>query len=215
MNRLSIVALISALGLSMGCNINRSQTEGSLTPPKSASGVTKTQAKIKTGSDGLTVEQRNVKFRLEQENDPGSIKHLYVISAMSGQVIIYSTVKGKVTSSGKRLTPTKVQAQHVGVSNSSARGSVYSYGQKVNIGGYEHRTSEVLQDDGTYGSSIPYLYWWDTQDRYHQHYVSGGQIIHVGDQPMPVKNITINLEQQKASVPDSKAETDGKEPQTE
>ena len=75
---------------------------------KSSSGVNKATAKVTVGADGLTTEQRNVKQRVEEDNKEGAIKHLYVISAYSGQVIIYSTVRGKVTSGNKRLTPSKV-----------------------------------------------------------------------------------------------------------
>ncbi|MFH1661895.1 MAG: hypothetical protein ABIA02_02265 [Candidatus Falkowbacteria bacterium] len=132
--------------------------------------------------DNLIGDTPNIEKRIKLENKPGSIKHFYVISAYSGQVVIYSTVKGKVTSSSKRLTPY------------TASGIV-----PFNIGGDTHYTNEVLQDDGTYGSSIHYLYWWDVQGRYHQHYVSGGQIIHVSDQPIPVKSITINMELTKTS----------------
>jgi hypothetical protein len=160
------------------------------TPPTSTTGVKKAEAEISTGSDGLTVEQRNIKKRLEMENQPGSIKHLYIISAMSGQVILYSTVDGKITSSGKRLSPYHVAAM-------DNQGCSYELrGIEIKINGEKYRTSEVLQDDGTYGSSISYLYWWDSQGRYHQHYVSGGQIVHVSDQPIAVKSIIINLEQQ-------------------
>lgn len=155
--------------------------------PISTTGVKKVTADVVAQASGLTVEQENIKKRVELENMPGAIKHLYVISAMSGQVIIYSTVKGKVTSSGKRLSPIKITHN-----NWSGDRPI-----EVNIAGKNHHTLEVLQDDGSYGSSIPYLYWWDVQGRYHQHYVSGGQIIHIGDQPMPVKSITINLENVK------------------
>ena len=67
-------------------------------------------------------------------------------------------------------------------------------GIPVNIGGTTRRTAEVLQDDGTYGSSMPYLFWFDVNDRYHQHYVSGGQILHISSEPIAVKNVVINLE---------------------
>src|SRR5262245_36935526 len=76
--------------------------------PISDSGILQAQAHIATCSDGLTIEQRNIRDRLVIDNKPGAIKHLYVISAYSGQVLIYSTVRGKVTSSGKRLNPTHV-----------------------------------------------------------------------------------------------------------
>lgn len=156
---------------------------------KSDSGVGKAKATVGTGSDGLTAEQRNIKERVEEDNKPGAIKHLYVISAYSGQVILYSTVVGKVTSSGKRLTPSNVTT-----SRSSSGGTIY-YGFPLNIGGRDVWTEEVLGDDGAYGSgSAPYLYWKDTKGNYHQHYVQGGQILHVSDVPLAVKSIIINME---------------------
>ena len=154
------------------------------TPAKSASGVQKTTVQVPTGPDGKTAEQRNIADRLGEDNKPGSIKHLYVISAYSGQVIIYSTVRGKVTSGRKRLTPTSIV---VGSSGDWKRpGFPTNFGDAV--------TDEVLQDDGTYGHSMNYLYWWDTKDVYHQHYVSGGQILHISNQPLAVKGIIINME---------------------
>ena len=180
---LTVMLCVMVLGLALGCE-RREPAEAS----KSASGVKAATVKVKTNAQGLTVEQTNVGRRLMMDNKIGSVKHLYLISAYSGDVLLYSTVKGKVTSSGKRLTPTSVVAmegQYVGVQHE---------GIPVRLGGTLRRTSEVLQDDGTYGSSIPYLYWWDVRDQYHQHYVSGGQILHVSDKPINVKNIVINLE---------------------
>lgn len=158
-------------------------------PPASASGVSKATVTVETGSDGLTVEQRNVRDRLTTDNKPGSIKHLYVISAYSGQVLIYSTVRGKVTSSGKRLTPTGISGIYSSKDGSGASG----FG--VELGSTTALTHEVLQDDGTYGTSDPYIYWWDSRGVYHQHYIAGGQIVHVTTEPMAVKGIVINLEQ--------------------
>jgi len=157
--------------------------------PTSNSGVTIATAVVKPQSNGLTTEQSNVRNRIQMENIPGSIKHLYIISAYSGQVLIYSTVKGKVTSSGKRLTPKTVLA-------ANANGGASAKGCRVNIGGKNYRTSEVLGDDGTYGSSIPYIYWFDTKGIYHQHYVSGGQIIHISNKPIPIKSVVLNMELQ-------------------
>lgn len=153
---------------------------------RSASGVQKAQVKIETGSDGLTTEQRNVRDRLIADNKPGSIKHLYIISAYSGQVLIYSTVRGKVTSSGKRLTPTSVVV--------GANGEYRRAGFAVPQLGDDIVTSEVLQDDGTYGQSVEYLFWFDQRGAYHQHYVTGGQILHISDQPVAVKSVILNME---------------------
>lgn len=156
-------------------------------PAQSASGVTTARTEIRAGSDGLTIEQRNVRDRLTLDNKPGAIKHLYVISAYSGQVLIYSTVRGKVTSSGKRLTPTSVVV--------GAGGEYQRDGFHTGLGSTV--TGEVLQDDGTYGSSVEYIYWWDAKGVYHQHYIQGGQILHISDQPLAVKSIVLNMEVSK------------------
>lgn len=147
-------------------------------PVESTSGVGKATATVTVGSDGLTTEQRNIKARTEQDNLPGAIQHLYVISAYSGQVILYSTVRGKVTSSGKRLTPAHL-----------ASGSGMRFTKNDFLA-----TDEMIGDDGAYGSSEPYLYWYDSKGVYHQHYVSGGQIIHISDQPVNVGSVIINME---------------------
>lgn len=153
---------------------------------KSSSGVQKATVQVQTDATGLTAEQKNIRDRLLEDNKPGSIKHLYVISAYSGQVLIYSTVRGKVTSGGKRLTPTSVVV--------GSQGEYKRPGFSMNFGGTEMATNEVLQDDGAYGHSMDYLYWWDTKGVFHQHYVSGGQIVHVSNQPLSVKSIIINME---------------------
>lgn len=179
-----VFVVLVALALTAACDqIN------STVPVKSNSGVTATAVAVPVGADNLTVEQRNARDRLIEDNKPGAIKHLYVISAFSGQVLMYSTVRGKVTSSGKRLTPTSVFA-----GNGDHWGPE---GAKVTIGGEEYRTGEVLQDDGTYGTSVEYLYWWDTKGVYHQHYISGGQIVTISSQPLNVPHVLINLNEQR------------------
>ena len=150
--------------------------------PKSTSGVGKANSVVKTGADGLTAEQRNIKDRTELENKPGAIMHLYIIAPESGQVLIYSTVRAKASSSGKRLTPKESSANSFivpGITNSAGN---YVY------------TSEILQEDGTYGDSVPYIYWFDSRGNYHQHCFTGGQIIHISDQPIAVKSIVLNME---------------------
>lgn len=180
----SFAMLASIAALNPGCDWN-------VTPPVSSSGVSKATVAIPTGADGLTAEQRNIKERLLKDNEPGSIKHLYVISAYSGQVIIYSTVKGKVTSGGKRLTPGSVNYVYNPESNTNNGGFPIVIGNRTAV------TAEVLQDDGTYGSSMDYLYWFDSKGIYHQHYVQGGQIVHVSSEPLSVRGVVINMELSK------------------
>ena len=172
MRNLGIVMLAWCAGLGL-CGCDEQQSGGGQT---AKTGVRETTATINVGADGLTVEQRNVRKRLEADNKPGSIKHLYVISAYSGQVIIYSTVDGKVTSGGKRLT-------------AGSRAPAWGYQTSA-----QWYSPEVVQDDGTFGSSAEYLFWFDSKGNYHQHYVSGGQIVHVSDQPLSVKSVIINNE---------------------
>ena len=149
----------------------------------SSSGVQKATAEVRTDMSGHTVEQKNIMERIKRDNTPGSIKHLYIISAYSGQVIIYSTVAGKTTSGGKRLNPSTILGSTTNGFRVDFPGSTeYMY------------TQEVLGDDGAYGSSGDYIFWFDAKGVYHQHYVTGGQVIHISDQPLSVKNIVINME---------------------
>lgn len=173
--RIAIVGLVLvALCMMAGCGASPSGTNG----PK------KIDQAVPLQSSGKTVEQENIAARLVADNKPGSIKHLYVISAYSGQVLIYSTVRGKVTSSGKRLNPSILIGNGA---NATSYFSLKVHGERVS-------TAEVMQDDGSYGSSSEYIYWWDTKGVFHQHYLSGGQIIHISDQPLAVKSIVLNME---------------------
>lgn len=188
----SFCGLIMVLALVALVGCDGAIHSGAPATPVSASGVKEARTTVQTHANGQTVEQENIIQRLKIDNTPGSIKHLYIISPMSGQCILYSTVMGKVTSSGKRLTPTTVASGQncVGEGISTA---THPYGVPVNIGGRTYHTGEVLQDDGTYGQSIEYLYWFDARGVYHQHYYSACEI-HVSDQPMPIKNVIINIE---------------------
>jgi hypothetical protein len=155
---------------------------------KTNSGVQKATVEVQTNAQGHTVEQERIAKRVVNDNKPGAIKHLYIISPYSGQTILYSTVDGKVTSSGKRLQPKTVIGD--GWRGNTANGD----DNWVNIGDKSFLTNEVIQDDGTFGDSDPYIYWWDVRGVYHQHFMTGGQIIHVSDVPMNVKGVIINIE---------------------
>lgn len=186
MNKLIAVAALFVVATAESCDVRNPA------PPTSVSGVRQAAAGVvRTGSDGLTAEQRNIRQRIVEDNKPGAIKHLYVISAYSGQVLLYSTVRGKVTSGGKRLTPETVFA---------GRSDSYS-GIPIVVSGETQRTGEVIQDDGAYGSSMNYLYWWDERGVYHQHYVEGGQIVHISSEPLNVPKVIINLSGPKAPTP--------------
>ena len=174
MKYIGIVAAIVAMLFVAGCEDGR---------PVSDTGIGQVTATVVTGSDGMTSEQRNITKRIALENQPGSVKHLYVISAQTGSVLLYSTVDGKVTSSGKRLAPYRV----------NGRKGATAGAFEVQFGPTTYFTSEVLQSDGTYGSSIPYLYWFDIRGVYHQHYL-GENFVHVSEQPIAVGDVVLNIE---------------------
>lgn len=172
--------LLPLLLLCAACDMEQQAT--------SASGIQQTTEAIQPQSNGRTFEQENIAERIRRDNSPGSIKHLYVLSAYSGQVLIYSTVRGKVTSSGKRLTPVSV--------NYSYQSDGCTAGTGFRVQDTRYCTEELIQDDGTYGSSVPYLFWFDSKGVYHQHYPEGGQIIHISDQPLSVPRVILNMETQ-------------------
>jgi len=150
---------------------------------RSDSGVTKATTTVKTDINGRTIEQENIIKRLERDNKVGSIKHLYIISSYTGDVMEYSTVAGKVTSGGKRLSPKTVQGGN----------QRYGSNNYVTIGNDNYITDEVLDDGGAYGDSGSYMFWFDAQGNYHQYYPSGGTYVHISDKPLKVKKANFSV----------------------
>jgi len=169
------ILLVLSLGVFSGCEPERSV---------SASGAQAVSVTVPVDSNGQTAEQKNVSGRIELEK-PGAVKHVYIISATTGDCILYSTAKGKVTSGGKKLMPGDARPQ-----NENLGGLMYLPNGWI--------TNQRPNEDGTYGDSSEmaqaYLYWFDVRGNYHQHYLLGGQIIHVSDVPMSWPKIILNLE---------------------
>jgi hypothetical protein len=180
------VMLISFFILTLFCFESCDQGE----QQKSDSGVSKASVAIPTNpATGMTSEQENIAEKNIRDSKPGSIKHLYVISSYSGECLIYSTVKGKVTSGGKRLSPSSI--------NGDATHNAAVRSNWVQLNGESYTTDEVMDEYGTYGSSNQYLYWFDTKGQYHQIYPSGGIIIFISENPVNVKSVNINLSTEK------------------
>jgi hypothetical protein len=98
-----------------------------------------------------SVEQDNINNRLQIMNKPSTTLFFYGLSE-TGTIIFRSTVKGKVTSSLKRLEP--------------IAGYPDGYCSSTNAKG--QCSSEFLQADGTFGSSDEYVYWFDFEGNYYQ-----------------------------------------------
>ncbi|UQN10414.1 hypothetical protein [Deinococcus sp. QL22] len=105
-------------------------------------------------------EIENIKKRLELTSKPGALGYIVLLN-QSGQPVAYHAVKGKVTSSGKRLTRTDER---------------WSTSSSI---GYRPAAS----DEGTFGSSDPYIYFWDVSGRYVQW---SGQYLY-SDQPIRLR----------------------------
>lgn len=84
------------------------------------------------------VEIDNIKRRLELTSNPGQMGYVLLMNE-AGQPVLYTTVVGKITSSGKRLQDRNCANGH-----------------------------ECPSDEGTYGSSDPYIYFWSQSGMYHQ-----------------------------------------------
>ena len=162
-------------------------------PTPSVPGVQIQEPVVKVDPSGKTVEQKNVQKFYDQSNTPGSIQYLYIVSSYSGDVLIYSTVNGKVTSSGKRLQPYTGKVFRNNSSEGIAMG-VVGVPSFVSKAGETVFSEEVIQADGTYGNDIDFLYWWDTKGVYHQQYLSSGMILHISDQPLVVNKVIINMD---------------------
>jgi hypothetical protein len=177
----SVFSIVLVTMFFVACN------DGGTFQQKSDSGVTKASVAVQTDANGKTIEQENIIERLKRDNAPGSIKHLYIISSYTGDVLQYSTVKGKVTSGSKRLSPKTVNGNGI---NSPG------YSNLVAIGGTNYCTDEVLDDGGAYGESGNYMFWFDAQGNYHQYYPAGGTYVSICDKPQRIKkaNFTVTME---------------------
>ncbi len=95
----------------------------------------------------------NIRRRLQLTSDPGLAGYILLLND-AGQPIMYTTVKGKITSSGKRLTSAygcdNFKIPGTGTTTLQCDGDVEP------------------SDEGTYGHSDPYIYFWTVGGQYYQ-----------------------------------------------
>lgn len=120
---------------------------------KAPAKVTESQ-KAKQAAESISFTENaeidNIKSRLQLTSDPGLTGFVLLMNE-AGQPIMYTGIKGKITSSGKRLTaPYRV---------TSNWDKGQSYGDKDLV---------APSDEGTWGSSSPYIYFWTTTGQYIQ-----------------------------------------------
>ena len=91
----------------------------------------------------------NIKRRLELTSNPEQIGFVLLLNDM-GQPVYYAGVKGKITSGGKRLTPPE-------------QPWTMDHGQY-----YGTDLGPAPSDEGTWGTSGEYIYFWTTEGQYVQ-----------------------------------------------
>jgi len=119
----------------------------------------------------------NIKKRLELTSNPGLTGYILLMNE-AGQPIMYTGVKGKITSGGKRLT------RPFQVSNTNRDCGEWSCDD----------VTPAPSDEGTWGSSNPYVYFWTASGQYVQW---NGKYLY-SDQPFRVriKPLVISVEEQ-------------------
>lgn len=95
-------------------------------------------------------EIENIKSRLKLTSDPGLTGFVLLMNE-AGQPIMYTGVKGKITSGGKRLTA-KQELRKL----------------RNGTGTWQYSVVDSPSDEGTHGSSNPYVYFWTITGQYVQ-----------------------------------------------
>lgn len=91
----------------------------------------------------------NIKARVEITSDPGQLGYILLMNE-AGQPILYEAVKGKITSGSKRLTaPDYVSVMRMSPNDGAV-------------------VRQAPSDEGTYGHSGEYIYYWNTDGTYRQ-----------------------------------------------
>lgn len=145
--------------------------------PTSASGLIMQHISLSPVKNGMSLEQYNIAQRYLHDNKVDALKYVYIIG-QNGQVCMNYQILGKITSSGKRLTPRSVAAGPDGA------GYGITGGMEVTIGSDTYKTTEVIEDDGTYGDSMPYYYMWTTAGNYIQVIPTGMFLTVVADKQL-------------------------------
>jgi len=153
--------LLALLPLFVGCNKEVQSTSGV---------KMHTVGKIETDKEGRSAEQMSIDNKVKVDAKSKTVWHIYIISPFDRKIVMKSTAVGKVTSSGKRLTPSRLTDEGPSM--------------KFAIDGKNYYTDEIPSEDGTFGPSAQYIYWVDEKGRNHRHFMLDGQIIHVVDTEM-------------------------------
>lgn len=138
--------------------------------PAKAAQAAKAQEAANSINFTENAEIDNIKKRLELTSNPGQIGFVLLLNEM-GKPVMYTSVIGKITSGAKRLTaPQEVRCLEVADA----------------VGCNQHMV-EAPSDEGTYGSSGPYIFFWTVDGQYIQW---SGKYLY-SDKPFRIEDPTI------------------------
>jgi hypothetical protein len=173
-----LIVLLSMIAvLSMNAAGGWFDSTPSVATPQSASGLTMQSVSLSPVKNGMSLEQYNIAQRYLHDNKIDAMKYVYVIG-QNGQVCMNYQILGKITSSGKRLTPRTL------VAGPDSSGYGINGGMSVTIGAKTYVTAEVIEDDGTFGDSMPYYFMWTTAGNYIQVIPTGMFLTVVADKQL-------------------------------
>lgn len=170
MNKFLSVFLASTLLLSACGELPAPPQENKLNQSNKAAAAA---ASIKFSENA---EIENIKRRLELTSNPGQLGFILLLNE-TGQPVAYLSVKGKITSGSKRLT--------------SSQQIVYADCGEFGC----DQIREAPSDEGTFGSSDPYIFWFGTDGAYHQwngKYLYSDKPFRVSIKPLVVDSATIS-----------------------
>jgi prepilin-type N-terminal cleavage/methylation domain-containing protein len=133
--------------------------------------INRLQTAVPIPSLESSLERQNISRRLQLFSNESKISYIYLTSF--GKVMAFYTVKGKITSGGKRLT-----SEQRLIDNTN-----YSSAQYI---------TEAPELDGTYGHSGDYIYFWTTDGTYVQwngEYMLADQPLQLTTQPELVRTV--------------------------
>ena len=159
------VALVSICLVLTGCDVSQTEESAKNTQADKAAAA----ANSITFTDNAEIN--NIKDRITLTSKPGLLGYVAIINKV-GSVVMYTPVRGKITSGNKRLTkPWELHRTDCGPN-------------------YCVNTTEAPSDEGTYGSSNPYIYFWTPTGRYVQ---TSMEYIY-SDQPLRLDGSTVAID---------------------
>lgn len=94
---------------------------------------------------GNSMEIANLKEKRSREDDPSAIRYLYVMSF--GEIVGYYVTEGKISSNGSQIAPESEVIRVPGTNGLSG----------------ERFLTESAQDDGSYGTGDPGIFFFTTE----------------------------------------------------